>query len=110
MNKVYLPVVQILSKWTILWLSLSVTINAATFDVPTLLRNGDDSFEEKLHNMNICFGDNLPLMRALISSKHSLLMQSNGEFCQANLGSVYKCLFDEDFDAHDALEDVIALI
>jgi hypothetical protein len=37
-------------------------------------------------------------------------MESNGEFCQANLGSVYKCLFDEDFDAHDAIEDVIALI
>ncbi|CAB4012397.1 Hypothetical predicted protein [Paramuricea clavata] len=82
-------------------ITVLVDLNAAIFDVPTLLPNGDDSFEDKLHNMNICFGDSLLLMRAL--------MQSNGEFCQANLGSFYKCLFDEDFVAHDALEDVIAL-
>jgi hypothetical protein len=34
--------------------------NAATFDVPTLLRNAGNSFEKLLHNMNICFGDSLP--------------------------------------------------
>ena len=83
--------------------------NAATFDLPTLLRNAGNSFEEQLYNMNICFGDSLPLIRTLLSRQHSPLKQSNGEFCQANLGSVYKCLFNEDFDAHDALEDAIAL-
>lgn len=83
--------------------------NAATFDVPTLLRNSGNSFEDQLYNMNICFGDSLPLIRTLLSRQHSPLKQSNGEFCQANLGSVYKCLFNEDFNAHDALEDAIAL-
>ena len=89
--------------------SVIVGHNAATFDVPTLLRNAGNSFEEQLYNMNICFGDSLPLIRTLLSRQHSPLKQSNGEFCQANLGSVYKCLFNEDFDAHDALEDAIAL-
>ncbi|CAB4037258.1 exonuclease R569, partial [Paramuricea clavata] len=83
--------------------------NAATFDVPTLLRNAGNNFEEQLHSMKICFGDSLPLIRSLISNQHAPLKQSNGQFCKANLASVYKCLFDQDFDAHDALEDVIAL-
>ena len=59
--------------------------NAATFDVPTLLRNAGNSFEEQLYNINIFFGDSLPLIRALLSCQHShALKQSNGEFCQAN--------------------------
>jgi hypothetical protein len=45
----------------------------------------------------------------IIDIQYAPLKQSNGQFCKANLASVYKCLFDQDFDAHDALEDVIAL-
>ena len=55
--------------------------NAATFDLPTLLRNAGNSFEEQLYNMNICFGDSLPLIRTLLCRQHSPLKQSNGEFC-----------------------------
>ena len=47
--------------------------NAATFDVPTLLRNAGNSFEEQLYNMNICFGYSLPLIRTLLSRQHSPL-------------------------------------
>ena len=91
-------------------ITVIVVHNAATIDVPTLLRNAGNSFEEQLYNMNICFGDSLPLIRTLLSRQHSPLKQSNGKFCQANLViCVYKCLFNEDFDAHDALEDAIAL-
>jgi DNA polymerase III epsilon subunit-like protein len=83
--------------------------NAATFDVPTLLRNAGHSFKQQLCSMNMYFGDSLSLIRSLLSQQHEPLKQSNGEFCQANLASVYKCLFNKDFNAHDALEDVIAL-
>ena len=55
------------------------------------------------------FGDSLPLIRTLLSHQHSLLKQSNREFCHANLCSVYKYLFNEHFNAHDALEDAVAL-
>ena len=51
----------------------------------------------------------MPLIRSLLQRKHSLLQQTNGELCKANQSSVYQCLFQQEFDAHDALEDVLAL-
>ena len=64
--------------------------NATTFDVTTLLCNAGNSFEQQLHNMNICFGDSLPLIRSLLFRQRFPLKQSNGEFCQ--LCEFYKCL------------------
>ena len=82
--------------------------NSSIFDVPTLLRNADASFVNQLNEININFGDTLPLIRSLLQRKHSPLQQTNGELCKANQSSVYQCLLQQEFDAHDALEDVLA--
>ena len=83
--------------------------NAAVFDVPILLRNAGKSYDEELHNLNVHFGDSLPLIKSLLQRKHTSLQLTNGDNCPANIGSIYTCLFHEDFNAHDALEDVKAL-
>ena len=83
--------------------------NSCTFDIPTLLRTAGQSFIINLHSINLHFGDTLPLFRDLLERKHSPLQFSSGEFCKANQSSIYQCLFHQDFEAHDAIEDVIAL-
>ena len=83
--------------------------NSCTFDVPTLLRTAGQSFINNLHSINLHFGDTLPLFRDLLKRKHSPLQLSSGEFCKSNQSSIYQCLFHQDFEAHDAIEDVIAL-
>ena len=83
--------------------------NAAVFDVPILLRNAGKSYDEQLDQMNVHFGDSLPLIKSLLQRQHAPLKLSNGEYCRANMSSIYQCLFKDDFDAHDALEDVKAL-
>ena len=83
--------------------------NSDVFDVPILLRSAGESYDQQLHLTNVHFGDRLPLMRSLLKSKHAPLKLSNGRYCRANIGSIYQCLFQDDFDAHDALEDVQAL-
>ena len=83
--------------------------NAAVFDVPILLRNAGKSYDEQLDQMNVHFGDSLPLIKSLLQRQHAPLKLSNGEYCRANMSSIYQCLFKHDFDAHDALEDVKAL-
>ena len=83
--------------------------NAAVFDVPILLRNAGRSYDEELQSLNVHFGDSLPLIKSLLQRKHTSLQLPNGENCRANIGSIYRCLFREDFNAHDALEDVKAL-
>ena len=82
--------------------------NAFTFDIPILLRNGGDSFISELSSANIRFADTLTLFKSLIKSKHSTLENGEGKFPKANQSSLYKHLFQESFDAHDALGDVIA--
>jgi hypothetical protein len=82
--------------------------NSSTFDIPTLFRSSDNSFKDQLTEMNVYLGDTLPLTRSLIKNKHASLKQENGEFCKANLCSLYQCLFKKEFAAHDALEDVTA--
>ena len=41
--------------------------------------------------------------------KKSILKDRNGESCALNQSAVYKELFGEHFDVHDAVEDVKAL-
>ena len=52
---------------------------------------------------------NKHLVKSLINDKHTALLLGNGGFCKLNQRSLYIHLFNEEFDAHDALEDVRAL-
>ena len=83
--------------------------NSATFDVPILLRNGDKNFKDSITDMNVYFADSLHLVKKLIKDKHKALELDTGGYCKPNQGSLYTHLFKEQFDAHDALEDVKAL-
>ena len=83
--------------------------NSATFDVPILLRNSDTSFKDNLIEINVHFADSQHLMKELIEGKHKALELEKGGFCKPNQGSLYTHLLNEQFDAHDALEDVRAL-
>ena len=82
--------------------------NSTTFDTPTLLRCGGLAFKQRLSSQNLFFADSLHLVRALIKAGHASL-QIDGKACRPNLSSVFETLFQEKFDAHDALEDVRAL-
>ena len=83
--------------------------NSATFDVLILLRNSDTSFKDNLIELNVHFADSQHLMKELIKEKHEALELEKGGFCKPNQGSLYTHLFNEQFDAHDALEDIRAL-
>ena len=83
--------------------------NAATFDVPILLRNGGHNFVTELTSVNIRCADTLLLFKSLIKDKHSSLQNEQGQFPKPNQCSLYEHLFKETFEAHDALEDVSAL-
>ena len=83
--------------------------NATVFDTPTLLRSGGRSFADKLSMQNIVFADSLPLARTLLKALHPSLIQANNNLCKTDLSSLYQCLFNDQFNAHDALEDVKAL-
>ena len=91
----------------------SVTVlighNAAPVDVPILQRNSDKNFKDSLTHMNVYFADSLHVMKKLIKDKHRSLELETGSYCKPNQGSLYSHLFKEQFDAHDALEDVRAL-
>ena len=81
--------------------------NVATFATPILLRNAWKEFTDKLQSMNVWFTDSLTLFKALVKCKYSSL--KSGTFPQMNQISLYETLFQQSFDAHDALEDVTAL-
>ena len=83
--------------------------NAATFDVPILLRNGGHSFVTELTSVNIRCADTLLLFKSRMRDKHSSLQNEQGQFPKPNQSSLYEHLFKETFEAHDALEDVSAL-
>ena len=59
--------------------------------------------------MNVYFADSLRLVKKLIQGKHKALKLDTGKYCKPNQGSLYTHLFKEQFDAHDALEDVRTL-
>ena len=90
-------------------LTVLIGHNSATFDVPILLRNSDDNFKNSLTDMNIYFADSLHLVKHLIKDKHKALERETGGYCKPNQSSLYTHLFNEQFDAHGALEDVRAL-
>ena len=83
--------------------------NSATFDVPILLRNSDKYFKDGITDMNVFFADSLNLMKKVIKNKHKALELDSDGYCKLNRSSIYNHLFKEQFDVHDALEDVRAL-
>ena len=78
---------------------------------PILLRNARNEFAQILQSQEVYFADSLTLFKALIKCKHPSLSinNDNTRFPKANQSSIYEALFNEAFDAHDAVEDVFAL-
>ena len=82
--------------------------NSTAFDTPTLLRSGGLAFKQRLSSRNLFFADSLHLTRALIKACN-VSLQIDGKACKPNLSAVFETVFQEKFNAHDALEDVRAL-
>ena len=59
--------------------------------------------------MDVWFDDSLSLFKKLIKSQLPALRNPDGTFPKTNQSSLDKTLFNQTFDAHDALEDVLAL-
>ena len=59
--------------------------------------------------MDLWFADSLSLFNELIISQFPALRYADGTFPKTNQSSLYKTLFNQTFNAHDALEDVLAL-
>lgn len=83
--------------------------NSSTFDTPILLRRSDENFRSKLSNLNVYFGDSQILVKHLLKDKHPALQLSESASCKSNQSALYSHLPKEEFEAHDALEDVKAL-
>ena len=83
--------------------------NSSTFDTPILLRKSDTTFHCRLKDLNVYFADSHILVKDLLKQKHPALQLPSGQFCKSNQSSLYSHLFNEDFEAHDALEDAEAL-
>ena len=83
--------------------------NSSPFDTPILLRGSDENFRSKLSNLNVYFGDSQILVKQLLKDKHPALQLSESASCKSNQSALYSHLFKEEFEAHDALEDVKAL-
>ena len=79
--------------------------NSFVFDTPRLLRNGGREFSNQLQEMKALFADSLPLIKFIRSQPNNVMKSSPNN----KLGSVYEALFNCEFPAHDALEDVKAL-
>ena len=82
--------------------------NSSVFDTPTLLRCAGPAVKEILSSNNVFFADSLHLVRALIKAGNPSL-NPEGKACKTNLPAVFQTVFNEQFEAHDALEDVLAL-
>jgi len=66
------------------------------------------NFVAELTSVNIRCADTLFLFKSLIKDKHSSLQNEQGQFPKPNQSSLYKHLFEETFEAHNAAEDVSA--
>ena len=90
-------------------ITVMVGHNSSVFDTPTLLRSAESSFIQKLTLLDVVFADSLPLFKSVRKSdlpSSKILLQ-----CKDNkLTTLYSHLFEENFNAHDAVEDVKALI
>jgi DNA polymerase III epsilon subunit-like protein len=86
--------------------------NAATFDAPLLVRAFTKcgvTVEDLLKYGIAGFADSLPLLRELRNSKHPSLLKNGTPIHSVSLDSVFHQLFDANFPAHNAMEDVKAL-
>ena len=83
--------------------------NSSLLDTPVLLRSGGFSFVDQLTSLDVVFADSLLLFKSVRKSElpsSAILLP-----CKSNkLTSLYSHLLDKDFHAHDAIEDVKALI
>lgn len=59
--------------------------------------------------MDVWFADSLSLFKELIISQLPALKNTDGTLPKTNQSSIYRTLFNQTFDAQDALEDVLAL-
>ena len=83
-----------------------VAHNGNRFDFPILLRSlREQELLQQFLDCNILLLDSLTVITEEMKIRSSLLKECKGK----SLGTIYKNLFDETFDAHDSLEDVIAL-
>ena len=83
--------------------------NSALFDTPVLLRSAGSSFVDQVTSLDVVFADSLLLFKSIRKSElpsSTILLPCKGN----KLISLYSHLFKEDFHAHDAIEDVKALI
>lgn len=83
--------------------------NSQVFDAPTLLRQGTHPFCDKLSKLNVFFNDTLPIVKKYVNNKHAALRLQDGSMSKCNQASIYNALFHNEYEAHDALEDVKAL-
>ena len=67
--------------------------------------NGGFRFSNQLQEIKVLFSDSFPVLKFIRSQPNNVLKSSPNN----KLGCVYKALFNGDFLAHDALEDVKAL-
>lgn len=90
-------------------ITVMVGHNSALFDTPVLLRSAGSSFVDQLTSLDVIFADSWLLFKSV--RKSELPSSATLLPCKDNkLTSLYSHLFKEDFHAHDAIEDVIALI
>ena len=65
---------------------------------------GGPTLTSKLNEMQVLFGDSLPVLKVLRDDPNSPLQPAPNK-----LGDVYETLFSDKFDTHDALENIKAL-
>ena len=90
-------------------ITVMVGHNSALFDTPVLLRFAGSSFVDQLTSLDVVFADTLLLFKSVRKSElpsSTILLTCKGN----KLTSLYSHLFKEVFNAHDAIEDVKALI
>ena len=83
--------------------------NASSFDTPILLRNAGKEFTPVLQSLGVWFAESPSLFKELIKSQLPALTNSDGTLPKTNQSSIYTTLFNQTFDVHDALENVLAL-